>query len=87
MALLTRTGLRINRYCSMVDFSFFRSSSETDYTSSCQILRRLVKPFRRYGRFSIFKMAAVRRLGFVLGVLGPTTKSIWWSLWLCKIWL
>jgi len=27
--------------------------------------RRSVEPFRRYGRFSIFKMAAVRHLGFL----------------------
>jgi len=32
------------------------------------------------GRFSIFQMAAVRHLGFVLRVLGPPAKSIWWSL-------
>jgi len=30
--------------------------------------------------FRFFKMAAVRHLGFVLRVLGPPTKSIWWSL-------
>jgi len=33
------------------------------------------------------KMAAVRHLGFVMCVFGPTTKGIWWSLSLCKIWL
>jgi len=72
MAHLTRTGLRINRYCSMADFLFFkmaavrhlgflkvgnfnfRSSLEAQYASSCQILRRSVKCFRRYGRFSVF---------------------------------
>jgi len=43
----------------------FRSGSEAQYASSCQISRRLVDPFRRYGRFSIFKMAAVRHLGFL----------------------
>jgi len=100
MALLTRTSLRINRYCSMADFPFFkmaavrhlgflkvgnfnfRSGSEAQYASSCQISRRSVEPFQRYGRFSIFKIAAVRHLGFVLRVLGPPTKCIWWSLWL-----
>jgi len=137
MALLIRTGLRINRYCSIADFPFFkitavrhlgflkvgnfnfRSSSEAQYASSYQISRRSVEPFRRYGRLSIFKMAAIhhpgllkvqnvnfhsgtdaqyaspcqvlqrsvkpfqkygRHLGFVLLVLGPPTKSIWWSL-------
>ena len=37
--------------------------------------------------FRFFKMAAVRHVGLVLRVLGPPTKSIWWSLSLCKIWL
>ena len=73
MALLTRTGLRINRYCSMADFPFFKmaavrrlgflkigyfnfqSSLEAQYASSCQISRRSVEPFPRYGQFSIFQ--------------------------------
>ena len=63
----------------------FGSSSEVQYESSCQISRRSVEPFRRSGRF--FKMATVRHLWFFLRVLVPSTKSIWWSLWLCKIWL
>ena len=37
--------------------------------------------------FWFFKMAAVRHLGFVLCVFGRPTKSICWSLSLCKIWL
>ena len=37
--------------------------------------------------FQFFKMAAVRHLGFVLRVFGQSTKSICWSLSLCKIWL
>jgi len=37
--------------------------------------------------FRFFKMAAVRHLGFVLRVSEPPTKSTWWSLLLCKIWL
>jgi len=37
--------------------------------------------------FRFFNMAAVRHLGFVLRVLGPPKKNIWWSLCLCKIWL
>jgi len=32
-------------------------------------------------------MAAVRHLGFVVRLLGPSTKGIWWSLSLCQIWL
>jgi len=35
--------------------------------------------------YSFFKMAAARHLGFVLRVFGPLTKSICWSLSLCKI--
>ena len=33
----------------------FRSGSEAQNASSCQISRRSVEPFRRYGRFSIFQ--------------------------------
>jgi len=29
--------------------------------------------------FRFFKMAVVRHLGLVLRVLGPPTRSIWWS--------
>jgi len=43
----------------------FRSGSEAQYASPCQISRRSVEPFRRYGRFSIFKMAAVCTLEFL----------------------
>ena len=76
MALLTRTGLRINRYCSMAYFSFFkmasvrhlgfskvgnfnyRSTTEAQNASSCQISRRSVETLGRYGRLSTFKIAA-----------------------------
>ena len=34
-----------------------------------------------------FKMASVRHLAFVRGIIGPTTVSTWGSLSLCKIWL
>ena len=37
--------------------------------------------------FRFFKMAAVRHLGFVWGIFGPPTVSIWGSPSLCKIWL
>ena len=37
--------------------------------------------------FRFLEMAAVRHLGFVLRVFRSPTKSIWWSLSLCKIWL
>ena len=39
--------------------------SEGQNASSCQISRRSVKPFWRYGRFKIFKMAVVRHLEFL----------------------
>jgi len=35
--------------------------------------------------FDFSKLAALRHLGFVMRVLGPPTKGIWWSLSLCKI--
>ena len=37
--------------------------------------------------FRFFKMAAVRHLGFVKASMRPPTKSNWWSLMVCKIWL
>ena len=42
----------------------FLSHSEAQYASPYQISRRLVKPFRRYGRFSIFQDGGRRHLGF-----------------------
>ena len=42
----------------------FRSNAEAQYASPYQISRRLVKPFRRYGRFSIFQDGGRRHLGF-----------------------
>ena len=85
MALLTRTGLRINIYCSMADFQFIKwqpsaildfqkleistsgTRSEARCAPSCQISRRSVEMFRRYGRFSIFSIfqdGGRRHLGF-----------------------
>ena len=42
----------------------FRSYSEAQYASPIQISQRSVEPFRRYGRFSILKMAAAAILDF-----------------------
>jgi len=68
---------RSNHSGDMADFSRWRSSAikvenfnfrsgfEAQYASSHKSSRILVKPFRRYGRCSILKMAAVRHLGFV----------------------
>jgi len=71
--------------CSKIANCYLRSCSEAEYAYSCQITRRSVEPFRIYGQFSIFKDGG--RPPAVLRVLGPPTKSIWWYLWLCKIWL
>ena len=48
---------------------------------------KLGKRLLRYRDFSIFKMAAVRYLGFVVRIFRPPTKSTRWSLSLCKTWL
>jgi len=37
--------------------------------------------------FRFFNMAAIRHLGFAKRGFGPPTKSIWWSLSVCKVWL
>ena len=42
----------------------FRSHSEAQYASSCQITWRSVEPFRRYCRFSIVQDGGRRHLGF-----------------------
>jgi len=36
--------------------------------------------------FRFLKMAAVRHIGFVVGILGPPTQSTWWSLSCAKWW-
>jgi len=42
----------------------FRSHSKAQYASPYQISRKSVKPFRRYGQFSIFQDGGRRHLGF-----------------------
>ena len=37
-----------------------------------------IKPLLRYGNLMVFKLAAVRHLGFVVRLFGPSAKSIWW---------
>jgi len=41
-----------------------------------EIGRTVREILRRYGRFRFFKMAAVRYLGFVIRLFGPSTKCI-----------
>ena len=48
--------------------------SKGQYDSSCQILHQPVKLLLRYGLLRVFKMAAVRHLGFVIRLFGPSTK-------------
>jgi len=55
-----------------------RQGGEGQFASSCQILRRSVKPLLKYDDFSFFsKMEAVRHLGFVMRKFGPLTNGIW----------
>jgi len=63
------------------------ASSVGQCASPCQIAWQLVEPLHgsRYCNSTVLKMAAVRRLGFVVRVFGPLSKNIWWSLSLCKI--
>jgi len=44
--------------------------------SSCQILLRYVCPLLRYSDLTVFNMADIRHVGFVIRVFGPPTKSI-----------
>ena len=55
----------------MLDFQKFeifkgRSDVKSPCTSSCQISSKSVKRLQRYGDLTVFKMAAVRHLGFVI---------------------
>ena len=54
------------------------------YASPFQISSKSVKRLQTYGDLTVFKMAAVRHLGFVGRRLGPPAMSSWWSLSFCK---
>jgi len=62
-----------------------RNSPESRTATLCKISPKSLVPRPRYGDFS--KMVAVCHLGFVMRVLGPPMRGIWWSLSLCKMWL
>ena len=82
-----------NRFRDMASFDFFKMSvtMAADGRQLCVNVPNFVPidqaiveiwPF-----FIFFKMVAVCHTGFALCDFGPPTKSIWWSLSLCKIWL
>ena len=52
-----------------------RSAVGGQLASSCQISSKSVKRLKRYGDLTVFKMAAVRHLGFVGRRLGPPTTT------------
>jgi len=52
----------------------FRSRSEAQYASSCQILRISIELFRRYGRFSIFQDGGRPPSWICFRVLGHTRR-------------
>ena len=56
-------AVRHLRFSKVGNFNF-RPNSEAQYASPYQISRRLVKPLRRYGQFSIFQDGGRRHLGF-----------------------
>ena len=61
-----------------------RWGSDGQCASTCQALWWSVKLLSIH-RF--LNMEAGRHLGFVVRMFGPQTKSIWWSLFFCRIWL
>jgi len=76
----------------ILDFQSFKFSKVVGF-KSVELRRRPKFGRNRSSRcidmtiFRFFcKMAAVRHLGFVVWVIGPPTKGVWWSLSLCKIW-
>jgi len=58
----------------------FRSSSEAQCASPCQISCRS----NRCGDMADFRYF---NLDLIYACSRPLTKSVWWSPWLCKIWL
>jgi len=52
-----------------------RSAVGGQYASLYQILSKSVKRLQRYSDLTLFKMAAVRHLGFVGRLLGPPTTT------------
>jgi len=64
-----------------------RSAVRGEFASPCQISSKSVKRLQRYGDLAVFKMVAVRHLGFACCLLGPPTMTSWWSLSLRQIWL
>ena len=99
---IVKIGQTVGRYrdfcdfpdgcCRHLEFSKIRnfnglSAVGGQYASSRQISSKSVKRLQRYGDLTVFKMAAVRYLGFVRRRLGPPTATSWWSLSLCQIWL
>jgi len=94
--LLLRHGLRhghlavfkVAAFCCLV-FSEVQSfnGSEGQCAWPCQTSCWSIKLLLRYGNLYIFRMAVIRHLGFIVGVLRLPTKSTWWSLSLCRIWL
>jgi len=71
----------------ILDFKNFKIE-EGRTSSLCQSSSKSLKPRPRYQSFFRFcKMAAVRHLGWVMHILGPSTMGIWWSLSMSKIWL
>jgi len=53
----------------------------------CICMPNFVPIGRAFANFRFFKMAAARHISLVLCVCEQPTKSICWSLSLCKIWL
>jgi len=57
------------------------SAVREHYASTRQISAKSVRRLQRCGDLTVFfKMVAVRHLGFVGRVLGPTMQTDWWSL-------
>jgi len=65
--------------------NFNGQKGQSGKTTNFVTISRTIAEIWRFFDFS--KIAAVRHVGFVLCMIEPPTKGIWWSLSLCKIWL
>ena len=68
-------GRRHLRFSKIRNFNG-RSAVMGQFASPCQISSKWVKRLPIYGNLTIFKMAAVRHLGFVGRLLGPPTMPL-----------
>jgi len=87
VSILNIAAVRYIRLSKIKSLTLNQALHGDQYASPCQTSSKSVKRLQSYGDLTVFKMAAVRYLGFARHVLEPHTITKWWALSLCKIWL